>query len=72
MVLTNGRPIGIPEAVAAYFYDYVAAGSDVDDWLTLYGELFANMYVNHSELAGKKPPKNPVPAQSKFVLHGNL
>jgi CubicO group peptidase (beta-lactamase class C family) len=70
VVLTNGMPIGIPEAVAAYFYDYVEAGSEQNDWLTLYGGLFAGMYVNHSELADKKPPKNPVPAQPNSFYTG--
>jgi CubicO group peptidase (beta-lactamase class C family) len=70
VVLTNGMPLGIPEAVAAYFYDYVEAGSEQNDWLALYGGLFAGMYANHSELAGQKPPTNPVPAQPDSFYTG--
>jgi CubicO group peptidase (beta-lactamase class C family) len=61
VVLTNAMPIGVPEAVVNYFLDHVYAGRQQQSWLTLYGERFAEMYVNHSELAGKKPPANPVP-----------
>jgi CubicO group peptidase (beta-lactamase class C family) len=70
VVLTNGMPIGVPEAVAAYFYDYVEAGSEQDDWLTLYGDLLAGLYVNHSDLAGRKPPASPVPAQPASFYAG--
>lgn len=70
VVLTNGMPIGVPEAVIAYFLDHVEAGSVQDDWLTLYGEFFAALYVNHSELAGQKPPRNPAPAQPDSFYTG--
>jgi len=70
VTLTNGMPIGIPEAINNYFMDYVEAGSVQDDWLTLYGQAFASLYVNHSELAGKKPPKNPVPAKPASFYTG--
>ena len=62
-MLTNAMPIGVPESVNNYFLDYVEAGSVQQDWLTLYGEVFAGMYVNPSVLAGKQPPANPVPAR---------
>jgi len=71
VVLTNGMPLGIPESVVASFYDYVEAGSKVNDWLGLYGPVFEAMLVNHSELADKKPPKNPVPAQPDSYYTGS-
>jgi CubicO group peptidase (beta-lactamase class C family) len=70
VVLTNGMPIGVPEAIADYFLDYVEAGSVQNDWLTLYGQAFASMYVNPSELAGKKPPRHPVPAKPDSFYTG--
>jgi CubicO group peptidase (beta-lactamase class C family) len=70
VVLTNGMPIGVPEAIAAYFLDYVEAGSVQDDWLALYGQLFDGLYVNHSELAGQTPPKPPVPAKAGSFYTG--
>lgn len=70
VVLTNGMPIGIPESIANYFLDYVVAGSIQDDWLKLYGQVFGAMYVNPSELAGKEPPKHPVPAKPDSFYTG--
>jgi CubicO group peptidase (beta-lactamase class C family) len=62
IVLTNGAPYGIPEAVAASFMDEVERGSVAFDWLSAYAGRFAAFYVNHSKLAGKTPPANPTPA----------
>lgn len=70
VVLTNGMPIGIPESVVNYFLDHVEAGSVQQDWLTLYGQLFAALYVNPSMLAGEKPPANPVPARPDSFYTG--
>jgi CubicO group peptidase (beta-lactamase class C family) len=63
MVLTNGMPIGVPEAVTAYFMDLVIGGQIENDWFGLYAQLIARQYVNPSTLAGKKPPAHPTPAQ---------
>ena len=62
-VLTNGEPHGIPEAVAAQFVDIVETGEVRQDWLSLYRQGFSGFYVNHSGLAGKTPPTNPVPPE---------
>ena len=70
VVLTNGMPIGIPESIVNYFLDEVEAGSVQQDWLTLYGGLFAALYVNPSMLAGQKPPVNPVPARPDSFYTG--
>lgn len=63
MVLTNGMPIGVPEATAAYFMDLVIGGAIENDWFSLYEQVFNQMYINPSELAGKTPPAHPEPAQ---------
>jgi len=63
VVLTNGMPIGVPEASTSYFLDLVVAGSFQEDWLKLYGQKLAGLYVNHSVLAGKRPPAHPKPAK---------
>ena len=70
VVLTNGMPIGVPESINNYFLDYVEAGSVQDDWLTLFGPVFAGLYVNHSVLAGQKPPAHPVPAKPDSFYTG--
>jgi CubicO group peptidase (beta-lactamase class C family) len=51
VVLTNGMPIGVPEAVTSDFLDLVVAGSFQEDWLKLYGQRFDAFYINHSVLA---------------------
>jgi hypothetical protein len=63
VVLTNGMPIGVPEAVASGFLDLVEFGAVQRDWLQGYGKLFGAMRQNPSTLAGKTPPAKPVPAQ---------
>ena len=70
VVLTNGMPIGVPEAVVNYFLDYVEAGSVQEDWLSVAGQALASLYVNPSELAGKQPPKHPVPAKPDSFYTG--
>ena len=63
VVLTNGMPIGVPEAVAAYFMDLVIGGAIENDWLALYQLITAASYVNPSKLSGKTRPKHPRPAR---------
>jgi CubicO group peptidase (beta-lactamase class C family) len=70
-VLTNGMPIGVPEAIGAYFLDYVEAGKITRDWLTGYGGLFAQLMKNTSVLAPpNKPPANPTPPQPNAFYTG--
>jgi CubicO group peptidase (beta-lactamase class C family) len=61
-VLTNGMPIGVPEAVAAYFMDLVIGGAIENDWLSLYGQALGRTMINPSKLSGKTPPAHPKPA----------
>ncbi len=70
VVLTNGMPIGVPEAATADFLDLVVAGSIQEDWLKLYGQKLAGLYVNHSVLAGKRPPAHPKPAKPDAFYAG--
>jgi CubicO group peptidase (beta-lactamase class C family) len=70
VVLTNGMPIGVPEAVTSDFLDLVVAGSFQEDWLKLYGQRFEGFYINHSVLAGKRPPAHPKPAKPNAFYAG--
>jgi CubicO group peptidase (beta-lactamase class C family) len=63
VVLTNGMPIGVPEAIIATFLDLAEAGSVQEDWLALLAPVFASLYRNPSRLAGKRPPLRPTPAR---------
>jgi hypothetical protein len=69
-VLTNGMPIGAPEAVTAFFMDLVIGGTIENNWLVLYGQLIAASYVNPSKLSGKNPPARPRPARSTSFYVG--
>ena len=70
VVLTNGMPIGVPEASTSDFLDLVVAGSIQEDWLKLYGQRLSGLYVNHSVLAGKRPPAHPTPAKPDAFYTG--
>ena len=62
MVITNGMPIGVPEAISFYFLDLIESGGIQQDWLALYQQAFAGLSDNPSELAGQQPPAHPTPA----------
>lgn len=64
ITLTNGSPIGIPEALNASFLDLVETGRVQRDWLTALTPLFAPMYANPSVLAGRPVPAHPEPARA--------
>jgi len=70
VVLTNGMPVGVPEAVIASFLDLVELGAVQHDWLAMYGEVFAKMSANPSKLAGETPPPSPVPPWSDAAYVG--
>jgi len=71
VVLTNGMPVGAPEAIGAYFLDYVEAGKPQRDWLAGYAAQFAADMANHSQLAPpNQPPANPVPAKPNAYYAG--
>ena len=69
-VLTNGMPIGVPETIAAGFFDLAEFGQLQRDWFAAYSKLFAALYVNPSELMGKTRPANPRPARSETAYTG--
>lgn len=70
VVLTNGMPIGVPEAIGADFLDYVEAGKPTRDWLDAYGQLLGALMTNTRALAGKTPPPNPAPAKANSYYQG--
>jgi CubicO group peptidase (beta-lactamase class C family) len=63
VVLTNGTPVGIPEAVSQSFLDYFRYGSAQDDYLAKYKPIFEELTretqdssVDYSKLT---PPSSP-------------
>ncbi|GGL91890.1 serine hydrolase [Nakamurella endophytica] len=55
VVLTNGSPIGVPEAIAVTFTDLVRTGVAERDWFDHYKAIFVNTFVNRSPVAGDPP-----------------
>jgi CubicO group peptidase (beta-lactamase class C family) len=56
VVLTNGQPQGLPEAVAAAFMDLVQLGEVSRDWLSVYQGLFAPLLEGEESRLGEGPP----------------
>jgi CubicO group peptidase (beta-lactamase class C family) len=71
VVLTNGEPVGLPEAVAAAFLDSALAGHPTADWLAHYHDLYAAKPP--PPLTDDRPtPPAPTRADSAYVgTYGN-
>lgn len=70
VVLTNGQPIGLPEAVAAAFMDLAELGRFERDWLDAYRAAFEPLYANPSRLAGTTRPADPKAARALRAYAG--
>jgi CubicO group peptidase (beta-lactamase class C family) len=70
VVLTNGWPIGVPEAVAATFLDLAEQGRVTFDWLSEYAPLLDATRANTSRLFGKEQPADPAPAHGPSFYTG--
>ncbi len=68
--LTNGTALGVPESLNATFFDIVEHGKPTRDWLGAYLPRLEHLSDNPSKLAGKKPPKHPVPAKANSAYVG--
>lgn len=69
VVLTNGMPIGVPEAIAAEFLDLAETGTVNRDWLAAYGQRFAGLYAFETKL-GAEPPAHPAAPRSADAYTG--
>jgi CubicO group peptidase (beta-lactamase class C family) len=56
VALTNGGPIGVPEAIVSTFLDRVQFGEVHRDWLGDYGQALAHYYEPAGDLAGQERP----------------
>lgn len=65
-VLTNAFPNGVPEGIAATFYDLVFRGKPSRDWVAAYNGAFDQAYGPPAVAAGSapfaRPPASPAPA----------
>lgn len=71
VVLTNGQPVGVPETVAATFFDIAQHGRPTVDWLPFFGEIFAQMAQSgRSKIDYATPPAVVAPAKPYSAYTG--
>ncbi|GAA1507262.1 CubicO group peptidase (beta-lactamase class C family) [Agromyces terreus] len=56
VAITNGAPIGVPEAIVSTFLDRVQFGEVHRDWLADYGQALAHYTEPAGDLAGQEAP----------------
>ncbi|MFI2435820.1 serine hydrolase [Streptomyces sp. NPDC018693] len=71
VVLTNGRPVGVPEAIANTFLDTAQTGGPTVDWLTFLGPIIQKSTEgDRSPVDYDKPPPSPAPAKANSSYTG--
>ncbi|MDX2543765.1 serine hydrolase [Streptomyces sp. WI04-05B] len=71
VVLTNGEPIGVPEAIATTFLDTAETGGPTVDWLTFLGPIIKQAAAGErSETDYSKPPGRPASARANGAYTG--
>ncbi|MCY0925146.1 serine hydrolase [Streptomyces sp. H27-H1] len=71
VVLTNGAPIGLPDAVAADFFDTAEHAKPSTDWLALTGSLYAQLNAQgRSPTDYARPPTDGKPAREDSAYTG--
>jgi CubicO group peptidase (beta-lactamase class C family) len=70
IVLTNGPPQGIPEALTQQFMDLVQFGHITQDWLPGYYKISNPTNDPEGDLVGKKPPTSATPAAAPAAYTG--
>ncbi|WP_369045437.1 serine hydrolase [Sinomonas sp. P10A9] len=72
VVLTNGRPEGIPEAISAGFLDVAQNGDPTVDWLSFTGGVFRAMDESEKPAVDySKPPAQSAPARANTAYTGS-
>lgn len=73
VVLTNGAPVGLPDAVALDFFDYAEHGKVSTDWLALAASAYAAALAppNGSTTDYAHPPAGARPARDSAAYTGN-
>ncbi|MGW5636729.1 serine hydrolase [Streptomyces sp. NPDC003832] len=71
VVLTNGRPVGVPEAIMADFIDTAQTGRPTVDWLGFFGQLIEqSVESERSPVDYAKPPADAKPARADSAYTG--
>jgi CubicO group peptidase (beta-lactamase class C family) len=73
VVLSNAFPTGVPEGIAATFFDLVFTGSPTRDWVAIADEVFEAGYAASMKpsLAYTTPPAAPAPPLSISAYMGD-
>ncbi|MFF9284988.1 serine hydrolase [Streptomyces griseosporeus] len=71
VALTNGQPVGVPEAITATFLDTAQTGGPTVDWLTFLGPIIKQTLAGErSRVDYSKPPASPAPAKADSAYTG--
>jgi CubicO group peptidase (beta-lactamase class C family) len=71
VVLTNGMPIGVAEAIGAAFFDVAQNGRETVDWVGFMGGIFDQMRAAEvPEIDYTKLPDDPKPARDLSAYAG--
>ncbi|MDJ0514045.1 MAG: serine hydrolase [Methyloceanibacter sp.] len=71
VVLTNGMPIGVAEAIGAAFFDVAQNGHETVDWVGFMGGIFDQMRAADApEIDYTKVPDDPKPARDLRAYAG--
>jgi CubicO group peptidase (beta-lactamase class C family) len=72
VVLTNGQPQGIPEAVCAGFLDTAQNGAPTVDWLNFTAGVFRQIYESEKpKVDYSRPPDHPAPGRPAAFYAGS-
>jgi CubicO group peptidase (beta-lactamase class C family) len=71
-VLSNGYPIGVPEAISKSFLELALYGTVEQDWVDVFGPLFATLFKPDygSAIDYNKPPSQPLSALTSDAYIG--
>ncbi|WP_371615078.1 serine hydrolase [Streptomyces sp. NBC_00454] len=71
VVLTNGAPVGVADAIALDFFDIAQNGKPTADWLPLLASLYAQVLgAGHSPTDYAHPPTAAKPAKADTAYTG--
>jgi CubicO group peptidase (beta-lactamase class C family) len=72
VVLTNGQPVGVAEAIGAAFLDVAQNGNQTVDWIGFMGRIFEQMEANDAPAVDyTKVPASPQPARELAAYSGS-
>ena len=64
VILTNGFPVGLPEAMNETFFDLVFIGKPRKDWYAEYSRDFMQALYPHANIDYSQPPPHAAPART--------